>query len=139
MSFFGCLPVCSCLEAASEAIWGRFWVHFWVQNRFQRALHIDMPTRYETLPLTSPISMPFERVSVIRDTQFLLKNTWFYTFLKNSLMSNVMLTLNAKALNFNQKFASTSFKINQKSVSKASSFRSRFSIRFEIDFGPVPG
>ena len=47
--------------------------HFGVQNRSQRAPHIDMPTRYETLPLTSLISIPFERASVIRDIQFLLK------------------------------------------------------------------
>ena len=40
------------------------------KHRFQKPLHIDMPTRSETLPLASTICMPFERVHVIRDIQF---------------------------------------------------------------------
>jgi hypothetical protein len=53
-----------------KPIWDRFSLHFGVQNRFKTAVHIDMPTRYETLPLTSLISIQFERAPVIRDIQF---------------------------------------------------------------------
>ena len=109
-----------------------------------------MRIRDETLPLTSTICMPFDGVHVIHDIQFLLKTMGFYTFLKKLLMSNVTLTLKAKTSNFNQKFASTGFKIDEKSIQNRSRKRVRFEVasrcalksildQFWVDFGTQNG
>ena len=63
-------------------------------------------------------------------------------------MSKVMLALNAKALNFNQKFASRGFKIDFKIVKNRSLLRVRFEVvsrlasklildRVRADFGSI--
>ena len=63
-------------------------------------------------------------------------------------MSKVMLTLNAKALNSNEKIASRRFKIDQKLVENRSRLRVPFEVasrlaselildRFRLDFGPI--
>ena len=78
--------------------------------------YFNMLTRHETSFFPSKFLTPCEHMFIIRHIQKCAKTTSFSAFLKNSLMPSVMISLQGRALNVNQKCTPDGFKMEQKSV-----------------------